>query len=417
MAAALNLKLLAVNFLCIFPFLIFLSEAKIASYIHEDDSLVQSSFCHDTILSFLPPPYRRQKGFACSQPWGSVSFKYFQDGDNVTTIVLSKDKFLGWIGIGFSKDGGMVGSSAVVGWTGGVKNIDNDKEEVEPGIAKFLLEGKNIESVTSFKGELNFTDTPPFVIWNNNSFYMGFQAKFDAPLGQQYMILAIGSDQPTLTPHSKEPSDRLVRLTKHTDQAVMQVDFSSGLFPTCMLIQLISRKLNHGAMGLIAWGVLLPFGAIIPRYFKHHDPQWFYLHISIQIVGFLLGLATVLVGTILYSGLDSNRTPRLKIHRPIGSLAFFLSILQVMALILRPDKASKWRKYWNLYHHWAGRLALFLGGLNIVIGIWVAEAGSSWKITYGFFVTFILLTVAVLEASLGLGRSKKADASPVFGSN
>ncbi|CBI34491.3 unnamed protein product, partial [Vitis vinifera] len=169
-------------------------------------------------------------------------------------------------------------------------------------------------------------------------------------------------------------------------------------------------KASHGAMGLIAWGVLLPFGAIIPRYFKHHDPQWFYLHISIQIVGFLLGLATVLVGTILYSGLDSNRTPRLKIHRPIGSLAFFLSILQVMALILRPDKASKWRKYWNLYHHWAGRLALFLGGLNIVIGIWVAEAGSSWKITYGFFVTFILLTVAVLEASLGLGRSKKADA-------
>ena len=88
-------------------------------------------------------------------------------------------------------------------------------------------------------------------------------------------------------------------------------------------------KASHGAMGLIAWGVLLPFGAIIPRYFKHHDPQWFYLHISIQIVGFLLGLATVLVGTILYSGLDSNRTPRLKIHRPIGSLAFFLSILQV----------------------------------------------------------------------------------------
>ncbi|XP_034677414.1 cytochrome b561 and DOMON domain-containing protein At3g61750-like [Vitis riparia] len=415
MAAALNLKLLAVNFLCIFPFLIFLSEAKIASYIHEDDSLVQSSFCHDTILSFLPPPYRRQKGFACSQPWGSVSFKYFQDSDNVTTIVLSKDKFLGWIGIGFSKDGGMVGSSAVVGWTGGVKNIDNDKDEVEPGIAKFLLEGKNVESVTSFKGEFNFTDTPPFVILNNNSFYMGFQAKFDAPLGQQYMILAIGSDQPTLTPHSKEPSDRLVRLTKHTDQAVMQVDFSSG--HNSGVKRHGDLKASHGAMGLIAWGVLLPFGAIIPRYFKHHDPQWFYLHISIQIVGFLLGLSTVLVGTVLYSGLDSNRTPRLKIHRPIGSLAFFLSILQVMALILRPDKASKWRKYWNLYHHWAGRLALFLGGLNIVIGIWVAEAGSSWKITYGLFVTFILLTVAVLEASLGLGRSKKADASPVFGSN
>ena len=87
--------------------------------------------------------------------------------------------------------------------------------------------------------------------------------------------------------------------------------------------------MRHGAMGLIAWGMLLPFGAIIPRYFKHHDPQWFYLHISIQIVGFLPGLTTVVAGRTLYNGLESHRIPKSKIHRPIGSLVFFLSILQV----------------------------------------------------------------------------------------
>ncbi|WKA00339.1 hypothetical protein VitviT2T_018701 [Vitis vinifera] len=104
---------------------------------------------------------------------------------------------------------------------------------------------------------------------------------------------------------------------------------------------------RHGAIGLIAWGMLLPFGAIIPRYFKHHDPQWFYLHISIQIVGFLPGLATVVAGRTLYNGLESHRISKSKIHRPIGSLVFFLSILQVMALILRPDKTAEQRNYWN----------------------------------------------------------------------
>ena len=102
-----------------------------------------------------------------------------------------------------------------------------------------------------------------------------------------------------------------------------------------------------------------------------------YLHISIQIVGFLLGLATVVPGMTLYNGLESDHILKFKIHRPLGSLVFFLSILQVcfrsgldlystltkyisssmlktkfsssqvMALILRLDNTSKPRKYWN----------------------------------------------------------------------
>lgn len=174
-------------------------------------------------------------------------------------------------------------------------------------------------------------------------------------------------------------------------------------------------KTLHADMGLIAWGALLPFGAIIPRYFKHHDPQWFDRHISIQIVGFLLGLATVVAGRALYNGLESDGIPKFNIHRPLGSLVFCLSILQVLELILRPDKTSKWRKDWK--HHWVGRLALFLGALKIVIGLLVQEAGSGWKIGYGFLITFILVTVTVLDVSLGLGRSNKADATPVFGCN
>ena len=44
----------------------------------------------------------------------------------------------------------------------------------------------------------------------------------------------------------------------------------------------------------------------------------------------------------------------------------------------------------------------------------MAEAGLGWKTGYGFLVTFILVTVTVSDVCLGLGRSKKADATPFF---
>ncbi|GFY90239.1 cytochrome b561/ferric reductase transmembrane with DOMON related domain-containing protein [Actinidia rufa] len=59
-------------------------------------------------------------------------------------------------------------------------------------------------------------------------------------------------------------------------------------------------KRTHGILGIIGWSLFLPYGAIAARYFKHHDPLWFYLHVGIQFVGFLLGLAGVLVGVSLY---------------------------------------------------------------------------------------------------------------------
>lgn len=154
--------------------------------------------------------------------------QFQQDNDSVTTIILSRNKFSGWLGIGFSKDGGMVGSSAVVGWSGEHKTTMGKVVHVPPGIAHFYLLGKEIDQVKWFKHDVrlfNFTDAPPFIVTYNNLFYMGFQAKFGAPLGQQYLILATGADQPHISSNFSQ-----IRLTKHTDQAVLLVDFSPGLF-------------------------------------------------------------------------------------------------------------------------------------------------------------------------------------------
>jgi len=62
---------------------------------------------------------------------------------------------------------------------------------------------------------------------------------------------------------------------------------------------------------------------------------------------------------------------------------------------LRPNKEAKIRKYWNWYHHWFGRIALFFGALNIVLGIQIGGAGNEWKLGYGFLLSIILIALMI----------------------
>lgn len=89
--------------------------------------------------------------------------------------------------------------------------------------------------------------------------------------------------------------------------------------------ELIQTRKNHGIVGIIGWGLILPVGGIVARYFRHKDPLWFYLHSVIQFVGFGFGLATVLLGLQLYNKMQAH----IPAHRGIGIFVLVLSILQV----------------------------------------------------------------------------------------
>lgn len=89
-----------------------------------------------------------------------------------------------------------------------------------------------------------------------------------------------------------------------------------------------------------------------------------------------------------------------------------------MAFFIRPSKDSKFRRFWNWYHHWFGRLALFFGAVNIVLGIQIGYAGNEWKIGYGFLLAVILLAVIALETlSWMKKRSDKTITPPTFQMN
>ncbi|RZS23634.1 hypothetical protein BHM03_00056602 [Ensete ventricosum] len=185
----------------------------------------------------------------------------------------------------------------------------------------------------------------------------------------------------------------------------------------------------HGLLTMLGWGVLMPAGVIMARYFKHLDPLWFYSHISIQGIGFVLGLVGFIAGFNLDDDLrnaDSHQAIGIcvvvcgslqvaPVHHLLSSRtqrkAINILVLQVMAFLVRPDKSSKIRRYWNWYHHYVGRAAIASAVANIFLGLSVAHEDGSWTVGYVIFLVVWVIASLLLEVK---GRMKKDDLQREF---
>ncbi|XP_043698449.1 cytochrome b561 and DOMON domain-containing protein At3g61750 [Telopea speciosissima] len=380
-------KVLPLRFLCICTALILFLNIELHSVVADD---VTGLLCNEDLTSFLPALYSDSSRFTCRSVWNNYVLRYFQSEDHVLTVVLSTEYLSGWVGMGFSKTGLMINSSAMVGWI---------NKEGRARIKQYYLQGSKPSLVKPDDGNLNITSSP-IVVLHAATIYLAFQLKFAAHLRTQNILLAFGSTTP-LHAH----------LSKHDARTTITFDFGTGSASAAYNFDGLKR--NHGILGTIGWGVLLPTGTIIARYYKHRDPLWYYLHVSIQFVGFIFGLAAVVAGKVLYGKLHAN----VSTHRGIGIFVLVLSILQIMAFFIRPDKDSKIRKFWNWYHHWFGRFALFFGVLNIALGIQNGGAGNFWVVGYWVLVAVLLIIVVILEVVLRMGMYQKTVDPPAFQMN
>ncbi|GER46352.1 cytochrome b561/ferric reductase transmembrane [Striga asiatica] len=370
---------------CIFFAAVLMSFFSISS-VAADYSGFNTAQCDSDLTSFIPFPYNNLPNMICKPLWNSYLLRYSQSKNNEITIVLSTIYTTGWVGIGFSRDGRMINSSCMVGWI---------NSEGHGKIRQFYVKGFKPSEIKSGEGELPLTNAPPYVALQGPSIYLAFQLKFNKTLKTQPILLAFS----TKTPHHHH-------LTVHDDKTTIYFDFSSGktdngvddLSPS-----LFKNRKTHGTLALLAWGLFLPLGAIIARHLKHKDPLWYYLHLGFQFIGFLLGVAALVVGL----SLDHKLHAFIPAHKGIGIFVFTLTILQVFAFITRPSTDSKYRSYWNSYHSWSGRLCLFFAAVNIVLGIHVAGAGQAWKIGYGFLLGITLVSVVILEALLRVRKKEE----------
>ncbi|KAG1368153.1 cytochrome b561 and DOMON domain-containing protein [Cocos nucifera] len=146
----------------------------------------------------------------------------------------------------------------------------------------------------------------------------------------------------------------------------------------------IGLREAHGILSAIGWGTLLPIGVIVSRYFRgspiNTKKIWFYTHVGIQILAFSLGVAAWGIGLSLME--RSGQYRAFMGHRIIGILIFCLATLQMMALWLKPKLLDKYRKYWNIYHHFVGYSLIVLVIVNIFKGFAILKPSAGWKWAY-----------------------------------
>jgi hypothetical protein len=82
---------------------------------------------------------------------------------------------------------------------------------------------------------------------------------------------------------------------------------------------------KHGLLAMMGWGVLMPIGMITARYFRQLDPCWFYSHLAIQVSGYAIGIAAVVLGFRL----NEDGLRNVGVHKALGIGILAMASLQV----------------------------------------------------------------------------------------
>ncbi|KAJ4790481.1 Cytochrome b561 and DOMON domain-containing protein [Rhynchospora pubera] len=327
-------------------------------------------------VSSLIPFY--SSSFNCLSAWSSEGFilRYATTSNNTWSFVLSSPYTNAYIAIGFSSNGQMVGSSAMVGWaTSGNGTVGTANQ--------YYLGGVSPSDCPPGTGNLNVVKNSTVIVSQSSRLYLAFEITVDKP--SPYLVYAVG-------PRGTLPSSNGY-LTEHRDMASASFNANTGVISDAQSGRGFDKARKHGLLVLLGWGVLVPIGILAARYFKRYDPHWFYSHISIQTVGFGLGLAGIIMGF----DLEDDEVDDYDKHKALGIAILVFGCLQVTAFLARPDKSSKVRKYWNWFHHNIGRLAIAFSIANIFLGLSIASEGKSWYIGYGAFLGVWVITALLLE--------------------
>ncbi|XWS75951.1 hypothetical protein CRYUN_Cryun01aG0135700 [Craigia yunnanensis] len=314
----------------------------------------------------------------CLSVWSSHDFilRYVQTSSNVWSFVLSAPDTNSFVAMGFSSNGMMVGSSAMVGWISA-----DGKGTVKP----YFLGGQRPNLVLPDQGNLTIVSNSSSITFQSSRLYMAFQLNTSQPLSR--VIYSVGQI-------GVIPSSPGYALAEHRDKVSTLLNYVTGTSASKSPHSRLRK--SHGILNMLSWGILVIIGAIVARYFKQWDPIWFYSHAVIQSCAFILGISGVICGFVLEDRLKAD----VSTHKGLGIFILVLGCLQVMAVFARPNKESKLRKFWNWYHYCAGRLLIAFAIANVFYGIHLGEKGKGWNVGYGVVLAILLLVSFILEIQM-----------------
>eukprot|EP00041_Stephanoeca_diplocostata_P024637 m.630443 g.630443 ORF g.630443 m.630443 type:complete len:556 (-) comp22566_c0_seq2:454-2121(-) len=162
----------------------------------------------------------------------------------------------------------------------------------------------------------------------------------------------------------------------------------------------LSLPMLHGIFMLLGWGVFIQAGHFIARYFRQHGAEgwWFKRHkylmmtgLGLSLLGFIFGVASVKSNHFSFT------------HGLLGIEIMILGIGQPINAYFRPHPPSnrtKRRIYWEYYHKYAGRLAIFLALINITLGIFMIGAPPGFWIFWCVILSLWVVINIIMEVRL-----------------
>ncbi|KAK4733248.1 hypothetical protein R3W88_007509 [Solanum pinnatisectum] len=180
----------------------------------------------------------------------------------------------------------------------------------------------------------------------------------------------------------------------------VNTDFKSWYFRPTHEHHHRQLRVVHGIVNIFGWGILLPIGVIIARYYKRHPlecEEWYSLHVLSKIAGFILGTIGWGLGMSMIKNSPKDQHTMMSTHGIIGTIIFTFTTIQVLAICLQPDEENVYRKYWVIYHNILGYALLILTIVNIFQGIEKEESSHRWKWSYVVIVSVLGLIALVFE--------------------
>ena len=139
----------------------------------------------------------------------------------------------------------------------------------------------------------------------------------------------------------------------------------------------------HGALGIAAFVVIFPLGAIVLRVFTFR--YLLYTHVFLQLVAYALAIGTLATGIIMAKA-EANL---MESHPILGivtiSVLFiqpFLGYLHHVSYKKRVAKGQSGKNGYTLPHVWWGRLWITIGIVNGALGLQLSDSSQSKIVAY-----------------------------------
>eukprot|EP00899_Mesostigma_viride_P011683 jgi/Mesvir1/20515/Mv12396-RA.1 len=361
-------------------------------------------------LSCLPPPSPPPPSstaapctaFQCSLPLDGPQLRmYWTLNTDVLDITLDAHTS-GYVALGFSSNGWMQGSLAVLGWGGAGASVrvyqlyqlatDLPSLSAIPSTSLPLLSSTASESAgrTQVSFSVRASDIPS---------HLGVNTR-----GGSSQLIWAWSDVDTLVYHGQS-------------RGTGWINWASGEGHSSRADTRRDEQRRHGLIMYFAFAVFMPAAILVGRYGRMLLPATLCVAVFVALVGFSYAL---------------YQFPRLNArHGNLGWTVIALMLTQLGGASYRPAKPehggpesstkdiekSTRRRAWEWFHRTFGLTTLFLGLINIYVGLGRykdEQQEDVWQLMLGFSVYIGVVAVAAVVLELVTYRMRvKKDAARV----